>query len=120
MLGNVLIREGQYGEARTVLEEASRLRPDDATIWDNLAVAADKSGDTRRAESYEQRALAINPRFAWARFNHGLYLYKLGDTDAGLLEMARADELAAAGDAAGAQRWREQAARLGAGPSRGR
>jgi protein O-mannosyl-transferase len=142
MLGNVLIREGKYGEARTALEEASRLRPDDATIWDNLAVAADKSGDTRRAESYEQRALAINPRFAWARFNHGLYLYKLGDTDAGLLEMARAvedgyrderqlptllaklsqraDELAAAGDAAGAQRWREQAARLGAGPSRGR
>ncbi|TCZ57820.1 cellulose biosynthesis protein BcsC [Roseicella aquatilis] len=72
-LGIVRLREGRYGEARTLLEQAIRIAPEKRAQWqkalDGAAYAADlgnarsqlRQGDLDAAEASLRRALSRNP-----------------------------------------------------------
>jgi len=61
LLGASLLAGGRPGEALPALREASRLTPEDWSIWDNLAVAAQRSGDFDGAAAAFRTGLAHAP-----------------------------------------------------------
>jgi predicted O-linked N-acetylglucosamine transferase (SPINDLY family) len=53
--------EGRWGDASRLFEQATRLAPDDAVFWLNLAQAYRKLGELPRAEAAARRAFALDP-----------------------------------------------------------
>jgi len=54
-----------------LLNQAARLCPDEAAIWNNLADAEENLGRTDQAIIHYQKALSINPNLAVAHFSLG-------------------------------------------------
>jgi Tfp pilus assembly protein PilF len=69
--GTVALLEGNFGivldDARSVLTEAIRLRPEASFAHYLLGIVAFKSADYAKAEDLFNRALDIEPRLRWAR-----------------------------------------------------
>ena len=59
--------KGAFGAARTVLEQAVKIKPQDDVSWGLLAVANEASGDLAPAEQCARRAAEIQPRAAMWR-----------------------------------------------------
>lgn len=88
-----LLAKGRLQESRAWLDEALKLDPEDATLWNNAGVLAQRTGRDADAESRFLRAARSNPRHTSVLFN----LVALYD---------------ARGDATRAAYWRERADRV--------
>jgi signal transduction histidine kinase len=76
--GVYLFRRGRSVEAVEAFENAVRLAPRNAAAWANLAMAAWKSGDWDRMGAALDRALALDPSNAGARYLKAVFLRHQG------------------------------------------
>lgn len=65
-LGNILYGRGRPEEALRCYKQAANRAPDNAEVWNNLAVACEDMGHTRDALDYYDRALEIDPNYVQA------------------------------------------------------
>jgi tetratricopeptide (TPR) repeat protein len=77
-LSDVLIQQGKIDEAIWHLEQAQRLKPDDAVQHSNLGLALAQAGRVREAIGQYEQALRIKPDYAAAHSNLGLALARVG------------------------------------------
>lgn len=61
-VGYRLLEIRQYETALYVFTMVTRLYPESANAWDSLAEGHWKAGDTEQAESYYQKAIALDPQ----------------------------------------------------------
>ncbi len=80
------------GRGAGALEALVAASPDDHETWYDLGVLRQRQGDLVGAAAAYERAAALNPRAAWARYNRGLVALAEQDPAAALtwLEAARA------------------------------
>jgi len=85
-LGGAYILQGKHSRAVPVLEVASRLEPDNAMVWSNLAAAylgklpfATRSRQDKAIQAYEH-ALALDPHAPHVHYNLGLIYLERQDT----------------------------------------
>jgi Flp pilus assembly protein TadD len=71
--GSEMARKGFWREALFRYEKASREKPNDAQIQNNLAVAYESIGDTTRALAAYKRALALAPQDAMIKRNYARF-----------------------------------------------
>ncbi len=77
-LSDILIQQGKIDEAISQLEQALRLRPDDAVQHSNLGLALAQAGRVSEAIAHYEQALRIKPDYAKAHSNLGLALARVG------------------------------------------
>lgn len=77
-LGNLLVKEGRYAEARAFFERAIALKPDLAEAHNNLGTAWLRDGNAERALALHRQALEIDPTYAEAHHNVAIDLSALG------------------------------------------
>ena len=87
-LGGAFILQGKHDRAVPALETASRLEPDNAMVWSNLAAAylgklpfSDRDRQDRAIVAYE-RALMADSRTPNVHYNLGLIYLERDDTSA--------------------------------------
>lgn len=93
LLGLALFQLGRAAEAIEHQTRATRLTPDDASAWVNLALSQETTGDSTAALHSLNRALALNDQLAAVFFNRGNVLMRLGDAAAALASFERAAQL---------------------------
>lgn len=71
--GTVMARKGFWHEALFRYEKAAALKPGDAQIQNNLAVAYESVGDTARALATYKRALELAPEDAKIKRNYARF-----------------------------------------------
>ena len=77
-LGNMLIQNGNVGEALVHYQEALQIKPDSAEVQNDLGNALLQSGSVDEAIVHCQMALQINPDYADAHNNLGNALLQKG------------------------------------------
>ena len=77
-LSDILIQQGKIEEAIGHLEQAQRLKPDDAVQHSNLGLALEQAGRVREAIGHYEQALRIKPDYAAAHSDLGLALARVG------------------------------------------
>ena len=77
-LGLAYLNSKQNDLALRQLEEAKRLNPSEATIYNNLALAQAALGDLNGAIANSKEALALDPTAIEAHNNLGAFLYQQG------------------------------------------
>lgn len=73
-LSAMLIKLGDWEEARSALDKACRRAPHDAGILNSMGVVEFRDGDPGLATVFFKQALSHNPRYAPALFNLGVAL----------------------------------------------
>ena len=98
-LGGAYVMQGRYAEAVRVLEEASRIEPDNAMLWMNLAAAylgplesSDEEGQLKAVAAFE-RALALDPEAPSVNYNLGLIYKQRGEAERAAAHFWRALEV---------------------------
>ena len=91
-LGTICHRLRDYARAREVLEEASRLDPDDADIAFRLGVTCDALGDREQARIADSRTMMLAPSSWHTWFLIGRDHRQLGHTGVARLAYLRAVE----------------------------
>lgn len=91
--GKALVAQRQYLLAIPVLEQATRLAPDDATAWANLGRAYDKVGRFQDGMRACESAIRLAPDNAWAWLNQGNALRNLHRSDDALEAFEKALKL---------------------------
>lgn len=79
--GREAFQEGRYAEARRELENAQRLRPDDADVLNLLGLVYFKTNAFPEAEVIYRRLAKENPNVFILHSNLGLTLFKQGKLD---------------------------------------
>jgi protein O-mannosyl-transferase len=92
-LGRVLCDQGHVAESIEHLQEALRIRPDFAEVYNNLGVACAKQQKFDDANAYYQKALKLNPDHAKAHANFGTTLYRQGRVAEAIAEFQSALDL---------------------------
>ena len=80
-LASQLAEAGLLDESRSAYAEALRANPNDARIYNDLGVLADREGKTDEALAHFQKALEIAPHFALAHSNLGDWYARHGQED---------------------------------------
>ncbi|HVI92757.1 MAG TPA: tetratricopeptide repeat protein [Anaeromyxobacter sp.] len=93
-LSEGLRADGRQVEAIAASEEAVRLNPNDARLWNNLGVTLREAGRLEDAKASLSRALAVNPEHAGAWRNLGDVLVDQGDRDGASAAFERATQIA--------------------------
>jgi uncharacterized protein (AIM24 family) len=91
--GREAFQEGRYAEARRELEQAQRLRPDDADVLNLLGLVYFKTNAFPEAEVIYRRLVRENPNVFILHSNLGLILFKQGKLDEAEQYLLRAVEL---------------------------
>jgi uncharacterized protein (AIM24 family) len=91
--GREAFQEGRYAEARRELEQAQRLRRDDADVLNLLGLVYFKTNAFPEAEVIYRRLAAENPNVFILHSNLGLILFKQGKLDEAQRFLLRAIEL---------------------------
>jgi uncharacterized protein (AIM24 family) len=91
--GREAFQEGRYAEARRELENAQRLRPDDADVLNLLGLVYFKTNAYPEAEVIYRRLAHENPNVFILHSNLGLILFKQGKLDESEHYLLRAIEL---------------------------
>lgn len=91
--GREAFQEGRYAEARRELENAQRLRPDDADVLNLLGLVYFKTNAFPEAEVIYRRLANDNPDVFILHSNLGLILFKQGKFDDAEKFLLRAVEL---------------------------
>src|SRR5213082_1519259 len=86
-------QEGRYAEARRELEQAQRLRPDDADVLNLLGLVYFKTNAFPEAEVIYRRLVRENANVFILHSNLGLILFKQGKLDEAEQYLLRAVEL---------------------------
>lgn len=73
-----LLKAGQFGAARSILERLHREEPQNPQFLLKLAVARDRAGDPRAAEAAYRALAESHPRFQLARSFHADFLVRHG------------------------------------------
>jgi len=81
-LGRVALARRDGAEALRLFRLATRLRADDALLWDGLARALEVGRDPAGAEDAYAKALALDPRLADCAYRQGHLALARGDTGA--------------------------------------
>jgi len=79
--GREAFQEGRYAEARRELENAQKLRPDDAEVLNLLGLVYFKTNAFPEAEVIYRRLARENPKVFILHSNLGLILFKQGKLD---------------------------------------
>jgi tetratricopeptide (TPR) repeat protein len=77
-LGNFHMTRGQYAEAVTEFEAATRLQPEALPPYVNASLALNALGQNDKAEASLRRALSLDPKNSAALLNLGMLLGELG------------------------------------------
>ena len=77
------IRGGDLQQAVRMLEEAARIRPDDASLWLRIGAMHRGTNDLGAALDAVHKALAIEPRDFTALLMRASLLQRIGDAQAG-------------------------------------
>jgi len=94
-LGILYGRTGRPAQALDALREAIRLNPDRAAYYNELGVISRREGKFDDARRYYEKALALEPNYAYAHLNAGiLYDLYLQDTEKAMQHYQRYKELA--------------------------
>lgn len=91
--GREAFQEGRYAEARRELENAQRMRPDDADVLNLLGLVYFKTNAFPEAEVIYRRLAQENPNVFILHSNLGLILFKQGKLDESEHYLLRAIEL---------------------------
>src|SRR5258707_2719012 len=91
--GREAFSEGRYAEARRELEQAQRLRRDDADVLNLLGLVYFKTNAFPEAEVIYRRLVNENPNVFILHSNLGLILFKQGKLDEAQRYLLRAIEL---------------------------
>ena len=91
--GREAFQEARYAEARRELENAQRLRPDDADVLNLLGLVYFKTNAFPEAEVIYRRLANENPNVFILHSNLGLILFKQGKQDESETYLLRAIEL---------------------------
>src|SRR3954468_3557473 len=91
--GREAFQEARYAEARRELENAQRLRPDDADVLNLLGLVYFKTNAFPEAEVIYRRLALENPNVFILHSNLGLILFKQGKLDESEQYLLRAVEL---------------------------
>ena len=91
-IGVQFAKLGQKEEARAYYEKALELNPEDARVYNNLALFAEEEGAYDRALEWYRTALEHAPDFALARSNFGDLLGRLGKHEQAITAFERAIE----------------------------
>src|SRR5258707_13611408 len=91
--GREAFQEGRYAEARRELEQAQRMRPDDADVLNLLGLVYFKTNAFPEAEVIYRRLVKENPNVFILHSNLGLILFKQGKLDEAEQFLLRAAEL---------------------------
>ncbi len=91
--GREAFQEGRYAEARRELEQAQRLRRDDADVLNLLGLVYFKTNAFPEAEVIYRRLVNENPNVFILHSNLGLILFKQGKLDEAQRFLMRAIEL---------------------------
>ena len=91
--GREAFQEGRYPEARRELENAQRLRPDDADVLNLLGLVYFKTNAFPEAEVIYRRLVKDNPNVFILHSNLGLILFKQGKLEESERFLLRAVEL---------------------------
>jgi len=82
-LGNVLVRQGEYGKAAEYLKRAREIRPEDASAALYLGEALERSGDLAGSKAALEECVKLNPKqSAEARVVLGRVYLRLGEASA--------------------------------------
>jgi Tfp pilus assembly protein PilF len=76
--GNVYLEQGKLAQSAEAFEQATRLKPDYAQAWFNLALVREKLSDLAGAENALHRAIAAAPNYAAAHNELGELLARRG------------------------------------------
>lgn len=89
--GEVAAMAGDTALARTELDRALALAPDDPVNYNSRGYYAHAwRGDHRGAIADYDRAIKLNPNYSYAFNNRGWSEYKIGETDKGIKDINRA------------------------------
>jgi len=91
--GRKALAEGKTKQAVGLLDEASRMGPDQALIWVFRAAAHAKGGDKAEAYSSAEKAVSLYPDLYRARFTAGVLAYDLGKNRESLAHLDVANRL---------------------------
>src|ERR1043166_4204059 len=91
--GREAFQEGRYAEARRELEQAQRMRPDDADVLNLLGLVYFKTNACPGAEVISRRLVRENANVFILHSNLGLILFKQGKLDEAEQYLLRAVEL---------------------------
>lgn len=83
-LGNAYNRLGKHQDAIKTFLAGANYPPPDPVLYNNLAVSYGMVGKTRDEISALNKAIALRPHYAAARFNLGITLLKTGQRQAAL------------------------------------
>jgi tetratricopeptide (TPR) repeat protein len=92
-LGTALLQLGRRDEALGAFDTAIRLRPDDADLWCNRALALNELKRPLDAIASFQHALKLDPRHLDAANKAALLLHHVGRYEAALVHFNQCDEL---------------------------
>ncbi|MEN3374985.1 MAG: hypothetical protein V7604_340, partial [Hyphomicrobiales bacterium] len=82
--GNAHVLKGDHDKAIADFDEALKLEPKNASIYNNRGNARGDKGESDAATADFEAALKINPRYAAAYFNRGNALAAKGETERAL------------------------------------
>jgi Flp pilus assembly protein TadD len=88
-----LMASGHAAYATPWLDEAMKLKPEDATFWNNAGVLAQRLGDKAAAESWFLRAARQNPRLMSVYYNLVALYHARGDSTRAAFWQERADKI---------------------------
>jgi uncharacterized protein (AIM24 family)/tetratricopeptide (TPR) repeat protein len=91
--GREAFQEGRYAEARRELENAQRMRPDDADVLNLLGLVYFKTNAFPEAEVIYRRLVKENPNVFILHSNLGLILFKQGKLEESETYLLRSVEL---------------------------
>lgn len=93
-LARLYLEANRPARARPLLEQATRIQPENARAWSELGLAYVQLGEVEPALAALQRAIDLDETLAVAWYNRGLLRYHLEDLPGAVADLERAHELA--------------------------
>lgn len=89
----LLIKQGDFQKAETILLELTKIYPTTARVWQALGNAYAEHGEYARAEQAYRRVVELDPNQQLINFNLGFVLDKLGKVREAIYFLRRAQEI---------------------------
>jgi len=84
---------GRYDQALQEFNEALKLKPNDASLYDYRGMAYRCKGQDEKAIQDFNKAMELDPKFARAYRNRGMVYFDKGDFDKSLADLKKAQSL---------------------------
>lgn len=77
-LGLAYLDKADIAQAKSKFLQAKQQAPKDPVVWYSMAYFYECIADFKRAQTYYQKAIALNPQSGCAHNNYGTFLYRQG------------------------------------------